>query len=312
MTTNRGASPNTADSPDTADTPDAFDAADTAHATDTADTADAGEPGHAGSLLSVRDLSTHFVTRAETVKAVRGVSFEVGAEESVGIVGETGSGKSVTLRSILGLLEPAGRVVSGDVFFDGMDLRRIGTSRLRELRGRRIGFVPQNPFGSLNPILGIETQFRNVLRAHGVRASRTEMRARFVSMLESVGIGEPDRVLDGYAHQLSGGMAQRVVIAMAFMLEPDLIIADEPTTALDVTVQKQILDLLADLITKGRRSLLIVTHDLGVVAHYCDRVIVMYQGEVVESGPVRQVFTNPSQQYSRALLAAIPKPGQRW
>ncbi len=264
------------------------------------------------SLLSVRDLRAEFKTREETVDAVNGVSFDVAAGQSVGIVGETGSGKSVTLRSILGLLQPPGRVTAGSALFDGNDLLEMKPARLRALRGHQIGFIPQNPFGSLNPILNIEAQFRNVLAAHGQRKRRQAVRAQAIEVLESVGIDGAERVLDGYAHQLSGGMAQRVAIAIAFILEPRLIIADEPTTALDVTVQKQILDLLAELVGGGQKSFLIVTHDLGVVANYCENVVVMYRGEVVETGTVRDVFRNPTEEYTKSLLDSIPKPGERW
>jgi len=264
------------------------------------------------SLLEVRDLRAQFDLHTETVEAVRSVSFDVAAGDSVGIVGETGSGKSVTVRSILGLLRAPGRVTGGTARFNGDDLIGMKPKALRRLRGTEIGLIPQNPFGSLNPILTIEKQFRNVLGAHGQAASRETVHGRAVAVLESVGISQAERVLAGHAHQLSGGMAQRVAIAMAFILEPRLIVADEPTTALDVTVQKQILDLLADLIAADQRSLLIVTHDLGVVANYCEKVVVMYKGEVVETGLVRDVFVNPSADYTRSLLDSVPKPGERW
>lgn len=263
-------------------------------------------------LLDVIDLHSQFETRTATIEAVRGVTFTVAAGQSVGIVGETGSGKSVTLRSILGLLRPPGRVTDGSAVFNGTDLIGLSPNALRSIRGKEIGFIPQNPFGSLNPILPIRTQFANVLKAHGQHTSGRDTRERAVGMLESVGINEAERVLDGHAHQLSGGMAQRTAIALAFILEPQLIVADEPTTALDVTVQKQILDLLAGLIAEGHRSLLIVTHDLGVVANYCEHVVVMYRGEVVEQGPVDSVFGAPTEDYTRTLLASIPKPGERW
>ncbi len=264
------------------------------------------------SLLEVRDLRAQFDLRAETVEAVRSVSFDVGVGESVGIVGETGSGKSVTLRSVLGLLRPPGRVTAGSAIFDGQELIGMKPKELRRLRGTEIGLIPQNPFGSLNPILTLDKQFRNVLAAHGQAESRNVVHQRAVAVLESVGISEAERVLAGYSHQLSGGMAQRVAIAIAFILEPRLIVADEPTTALDVTVQKQILDLLADLISDGQRSFLVVTHDLGVVANYCEKVVVMYKGEVVETGLVSDVFVNPSADYTKSLLDSVPNPGERW
>jgi len=258
--------------------------------------------------LVVKDLETRFITRQGVVYAANGVNFTVGDGEIVGIVGESGSGKTVTINSILGLLDPAGRVRNGSALFDGTDLLAIRRRELRRIRGARIGFIAQNPFGALNPMLTIEDQFYNVMRAHR-RADRTEVRQQALEMLRRVGIAGPERTLDGYAHELSGGMAQRVVIAIALLLNPPLVIADEPTTALDVTVQRQILDLIKGLIREGQRSMLIVTHDLGVVAQYCDRVVVMYSGRVVEEGPVAKVFTRPLHPYTLALLRSVPRLG---
>ncbi|HEX7304761.1 ABC transporter ATP-binding protein [Lentzea sp.] len=256
-------------------------------------------------MLRVTGLTSQFRGRAGVVRAIDDVTFEVPEGESVGIVGETGSGKSVTIRSVLGLLPSYGEVVSGSAEFEGTDLVRLNRARLREIRGARIGFVAQNPFGSLNPVLSIEKQFRNVVRAHR-RISRTDLRDLAVERLESVQVRGPERVLRGYAHELSGGMAQRVVIALAMLHDPSLVIADEPTTALDVTVQRQILDLIDAQVKQGRRSLLLVTHDLGVVAQYCHRVVVMKSGKVVETGLVADVFSDPSHDYTRQLLAAVP------
>ena len=260
-------------------------------------------------MLSVRDLETRFVTRRGVVYAANGVSFDVGDGEIIGIVGESGSGKSVSISSVLGLIRPPGAVVGGTALFNGVDLLALPKRKLRHVRGAQIGFIAQNPFGALNPVLRIETQFANVTRAHG-RASKAEIRSNALAMLRRVGIAGPERVLDGYAHELSGGMAQRVVIALALLLNPSLVVADEPTTALDVTVQRQILDLIAGLIREGQRSMLIVTHDLGVVAQYCDRVVVMYSGRVVEEGPVDTVFTRPLHPYTLALLRAVPRRGE--
>lgn len=261
-------------------------------------------------LLSVRDLSVEFVGHKSTVHAVNGVNLRVNAGEIVGIVGESGCGKSTAVKGILGLLQAPGKVTGGSAELAGHgDLLSIKNRNLRKVRGASVGYVAQNPFGSLNPIYSIEEQFRNILKAHGQPSAKKVARERARAMLTSVGIAGPDRVLDGYSHQLSGGMAQRVVIAMAMLLEPELIIADEPTTGLDVTVQRQILDLIRDRVVDSNRGILLVTHDLGVIAQYCHRVVVMYAGRVVEAGSVETVFLNPAHPYTSALLGAIPRPG---
>lgn len=260
-------------------------------------------------MLDVRSIETEFRTRRGTVHAVNGVSFSVGNGEIVGIVGETGCGKSVTIRSILGLVKPPGHVVGGSAMFDGQNLLALSRKELRRIRGADIGFVAQHPFGALNPILRIGKQFKNVINAHR-DAGEDESRDMALAMLKAVEIQGPDRVLDGYAHELSGGMAQRVVIGIAMVLNPKLVIADEPTTALDVTVQSEILDLITELTSQGHRSMILVTHDLGVVAQYCQKVVVMYAGKVVETGPVEEVFHSPSHPYTEALLAALPRPGE--
>jgi peptide/nickel transport system ATP-binding protein len=259
--------------------------------------------------LHVRDIETRFRTTAGEVHAVNGVSFDVGDGELVGIVGESGSGKSVTINSILGLIRTSGTITSGTATFGGRDLIAMRSRYLRKIRGAEIGFIAQNPFGALNPVLRLSRQFENVVRAHR-RLDRKEIRRQALAMLGHVGIHQPERVLDGYAHELSGGMAQRVVIALALMLDPTLVVADEPTTALDVTVQKQILDLISTLVRERERSMLIITHDLGVVANYCDRVVVMYCGRVMEDGPVREVFRRPYHPYALALLRSVPRAGQ--
>ena len=263
----------------------------------------------AKALLVVDDLRTEFFTSRGVVKAVNGVSLSVAEGELVGIVGETGCGKSATIRSIIGLVRPPGKVVGGSARFEGTELIRMPPRKLRAVRGSRIGFVPQNPFGALNPILSIERQFRNIIRAHE-SATRPEVQARALQMLDDVGIPDPERVLRGHAHELSGGMAQRTVIALSMILGPKLVIADEPTTGLDVTVQRQILDLIRDLLEREHSAMLLVTHDLGVVAQYCHRVTVMYAGKVVETGPVQKVFKTPAHSYTKALLGAIPRPGK--
>ncbi|HET8616157.1 MAG TPA: ABC transporter ATP-binding protein, partial [Actinomycetales bacterium] len=209
------------------------------------------------------------------------------------------------VRSLMRLLPSYARVVSGRVDFDGVDLVAASPQEMRRIRGGRIGFVAQNPFGALNPILSIEKQFANVLRTRR-RASRSQVRELALSRLRDVQVRDPERVLRGYAHELSGGMAQRVVIALAMLHDPQLVIADEPTTALDVTVQRQILDLIAAQLSGGNRSLLLVTHDLGVVAQYCQHVVVMRDGRTVERGPVAEIFASPQHEYTRQLLDAIP------
>jgi oligopeptide/dipeptide ABC transporter ATP-binding protein len=260
-------------------------------------------------MLEIEGLVTRFAGPNGTVHAVNGVSFNVDRGEIVGLVGESGSGKSVTVRSIMGLVEPPGQIVHGSIRLAGRELVGMKRRELRRIRGVEMGFVGQSPFASLNPILSIEAQFRNVVRAHR-RASAAEARSLATEKLAAVRMPGIDRVLKGYAHELSGGMAQRVVIALAMLLDPPLLIADEPTTALDVTVQREILELLRELMSAGGRSMLIVTHDLGVVAQYCRRVVVMYAGKVVEQGPVAAVFGAPAHPYTQALLDAVPRPGR--
>ena len=260
-------------------------------------------------VLSVSDLRAEFKTRHGIVHAVNGVDFTIREGELVGLVGETGCGKSVTARSILSLVTPPGRVSGGEIRFEGREIGGLRRRELRRIRGSGISFVPQNPWGALNPVLSIERQFRHVLHAHDRRLSRRQCWEASVSMLARVGIQGPERVLKGYAHELSGGMAQRVVIGLALVLDPRLVIADEPTTGLDVTIQRQILDLILELLEQDRRAMLLVTHDLGIVAQYCHRVIVMYAGKVVESGTVADVMTRPGHPYTRALLQSIPRPG---
>ena len=260
-------------------------------------------------MLQVSDLVTEFAVRAGVVHAVNGVSFEVGDGQLVGLVGESGCGKSASVRSIMGLVHPPGRVVDGSVRLNGRELLGLSRRELRTIRGAEIGFVGQNPFAALNPVLKIEAQFKNMARAHG-RYAAAEVRERAHAKLTAVQMPGVERVLRGYAHELSGGMAQRVVIALATLLDPELLIADEPTTALDVTVQREILETLRELVVREGRSMLLVTHDLGVVAQYCDSVVVMYAGRVVERGPVRTVFRSPAHPYTQALLEAVPRAGK--
>ena len=259
-------------------------------------------------MLKVDALTTWYWTRRGPVRAVNEVSFSVGRHQAVGIVGETGSGKSTVVRSLTRLIRPPGRIMGGTVQLGELSLLGLPEGQLRKVRGAQVGFVGQSPFGSLHPILTVETQFRNVIAAHR-SVTRAEARAIALGLLHDVGIGGPERVLGSYSHELSGGMAQRVVIAIAMSLKPMLLVADEPTTALDLTVQRQILDLLQGLSERGDTSVLLVTHDLGVVAQYCDWVIVMYAGKIVEQGPVDRVFVRPLHPYTIALLQAVPRVG---
>ncbi len=257
--------------------------------------------------LHVRELETEFHTPRGVVRALHGVSFEVRDNEIVGIVGESGSGKSTVVRSITKLLMPPGKVSAGNVTFAGRSLLDLPEREMRQIRGKDIGFIAQNPFSALNPVTRIEKQFANIAKAHGVKVDASE-RSRALQLLESTGVRDPERVMRGYAHELSGGMAQRVVIAMALYLNPQLVIADEPTTALDLTVQRQVLDTLRRLTVESGRSMLIVTHDLGVVASYCNRVLVMYCGNIVEQGLVDDVFVRPQHPYTISLLNSVVRP----
>ena len=262
----------------------------------------------AGQLLEVSNLTTTFHTDEGVVRAVDDVSFRLEEGETLGIVGETGCGKSSLARSILGLVPPPGRVEAKRIRYRHIELSSFSSRSWRRLRGSEIGFIPQNPFGALSPVIRINDQFRHVLRAHQ-SLSRRACRSEAAKMLERVRIRDPERVLRGYAHELSGGMAQRTVIAMALVLTPRLIVADEPTTGLDVSVQRQILELVAELKRDAGSSMILVSHDLGVVAQYCDRIAVMYAGRIVEMGTVLDVLRAPAHPYTTALVSAVPKPG---
>ncbi len=259
-------------------------------------------------LLEVRHLTTAFDTEEEgTVCAVDDVSFTIPRGQSVGIVGESGCGKSVTAMSLVRLLpQPAGRILNGEIIFNGEDILRMGRKRLREIRGGRIGFIFQEPMNALNPVHTIGDQIAEALMLHRGMSGASAW-AEAINLLNYVRIPSPERRAEEYPMSLSGGMRQRVVIAMALACRPDLIIADEPTTALDVTVQQQILELIRDLRMELGASCLLITHDLGVIAQNCDRVIVMYAGRIVEGAPVRELFANPCHAYTRALLASMPR-----
>ncbi|WP_294643509.1 ABC transporter ATP-binding protein [uncultured Aureimonas sp.] len=261
-------------------------------------------------LLAVRDLRTHFHTFAGTVKAVNGVSFDLAAGEIMGLVGESGGGKSVVGFSLLGLIDPPGRIEGGEILFRGEDLAKASEKRLREIRGREIAMIFQDPMTSLNPVQTIGRQMDEMLRLH-TDLDKAARRARCIEMLEANGISRAAERLDSYPHQFSGGMRQRVVIAIALLAQPRLIIADEPTTALDVTIQAQILRLMRREIRDQGASLILVTHDLAVVAEMVDRVTVLYCGRVVETGPVRQILEAPAHPYTRGLIDSIPDPDHR-
>jgi peptide/nickel transport system ATP-binding protein len=261
-------------------------------------------------LLSVRDLQTHFHTDDGVVRAVDGVSFDVERGETVCIVGESGSGKSVTSESITRLFDsPPGRIEAGSVRFDGRDITALSERELREIRGGRIGHVFQNPQGALNPVYTVGSQIVEAVRLHR-DLSKKRARARAIDLLDRVGIPDAAARVDDYPHEFSGGMKQRVVIAMALACQPDLLIADEPTTALDVTIQAQILRLLQDLQEEFDMSIVLITHDLSVVAEVADRVVVMYAGKVMERGGVFDIFERPSHPYTRALLECLPGRGR--
>jgi oligopeptide/dipeptide ABC transporter ATP-binding protein len=259
-------------------------------------------------LLVVEGLTVEFLTEAGSARAVEDVSFRVKAGQTVGLVGESGCGKSATALALMGLLpKPAGRVAAGRLLFEGEDLRTVDEKRLRDLRGNRLAMIFQEPMTALNPVLTTGEQVAEVLRRHR-GLSRRQARDEAVRLFEQVGIPSPARRVRDYPHQLSGGMRQRVLIAMAIACKPTLLIADEPTTALDVTIQAQILDLLRRLRQEYDLSLLLITHDLGVVAQQCDEVLVMYAGRIVEAAPVKSLFGGPRHPYTHGLLRAIPRP----
>ncbi|MEX6505836.1 ABC transporter ATP-binding protein [Jiella sp. M17.18] len=262
---------------------------------------------HLEPALSVSNLTTVFQTAAGAVTAVDSVSFDVMPGQVLGLVGESGSGKSVTLRSLMRLVHAPGKV-SGRVLWQGRDLLSLSPGALRKVRGGEIAMIFQEPTTALNPVLPVRIQIEENLRAHTALNGR-ERRARAIELLELVGIPAAERRLDDYPHQFSGGMKQRVMIAIALASDPKLLLADEPTTALDVTIQDQILKLILDLRDEFAMSVVFVTHDLGVVAGTCDRMAVMYAGRIVETGSVRQVFAEPHHPYTRGLLGSVPRGG---
>jgi oligopeptide/dipeptide ABC transporter ATP-binding protein len=264
---------------------------------------DAGEH-----LLELKGLKTHFDTRDGVVKAVDGVSLTVDRGEVLGIVGESGCGKSVTSLSIMGLIPHPGEVVAGEILFNGQDIAQMSADEVRRLRGEHISMIFQQPGSALNPVQRAGVQIKEVFKLHREWDDDIE-EEKVIEMLAKVGIPDPKSRAEAYPHELSGGMAQRVMIAMALACEPELLIADEPTTALDVTIQAQILDLIRDLKETSNTAVVLITHDLGVVAEMADRVAVMYAGEVVEETDVRSLFKNPKHPYTRGLIASIPVLG---
>ncbi|MCK9485283.1 MAG: ABC transporter ATP-binding protein [Dehalococcoidia bacterium] len=258
-------------------------------------------------LLEVNNLKTYFFTDEGVVRAVNGVSWHLDEGETLALVGESGSGKSVTAMSILRLIpNPPGRIVDGTVLFEGKDLLKMSDSEMRSIRGNRIAMVFQEPMTSLNPVLTVGAQIREALQLH-LGLDEDGANARAVELLELVGIPEADQRIKDYPHQFSGGMRQRVMIAMALSCNPKLLIADEPTTALDVTIQAQVLEIMARLATELNTAVLVITHNLGVVARYADRVNVMYAGEIVESGSAIEVFKRPRMPYTVGLMASVPR-----
>ncbi len=257
-------------------------------------------------LLKVRNLKTYFISKNATVKAVDGVDFEVYPGKVLGIVGESGSGKSMTSLSVMRLVPgPQGKIVEGEILLEGKDLLYISEREMRDVRGNRIGMIFQEPMSALNPVLKVGEQIGEVLIRHR-KLTKAQAKTQSISLLRSVGFPRAEQIVDEFPHQLSGGMRQRAMIAMAMACEPSLLIADEPTTALDVTIQAQVLDLMRALKDEKGTAILLITHDLGVVAEMADDVVVMYGGQVVESASADEIFDRPTHPYTQALMASIP------
>jgi oligopeptide/dipeptide ABC transporter ATP-binding protein len=261
-------------------------------------------------LLDIRNLQTFFFTATGLVKAINGVDLQIETGETLALVGESGCGKSMTALSLLRLVPDPGRIVGGDILFAGRDLLRMPIEEMRRVRGNRIGMIFQEPMTSLNPVLRVGEQVAESLRLHQGH-NRAQAATEAVTMLTKAGLPDAEDRARDYPHQLSGGMRQRVMIAMALACNPQLLIADEPTTALDVTIQAQIMELLADCKAERGMATLLITHDLGIVAQYADRVAIMYAGRIMESAPVRELFAAPAHPYTRGLLACVPKLGEK-
>ncbi|MBQ7604957.1 MAG: ABC transporter ATP-binding protein [Firmicutes bacterium] len=262
-------------------------------------------------LIEVKDLKVSFFTPVGEVKAVCGISYEMGYSEVMGIVGESGSGKSVEAYTIIGLLASPGKVVGGEILFEGKNLLEYDKKQMEDFRGREVSMIFQNPMTCLNPVYTIGNQLMEALLCHDKSIGREEAKKRAIEMLTLVGINNPDKRIKQYPHELSGGMRQRVMIAMGLICHPKLLIADEPTTALDVTIQEQILELMKDIQKKTQMSIIFITHNLGVVAEICDKVSVMYAGKIVEQGNVNDIFYNPSHPYTKGLLRSMPRVDEK-
>lgn len=261
-------------------------------------------------ILDIQNLKTHFYTDNGVAKAVNGVSFSMNKGEIVGVVGESGSGKSVTAFSILRLVSYPGKIVEGKILFNEIDLLQISKTEIRKLRGDRISMIFQEPMISLNPAFTIENQLVEAVQAHR-NISKAEARNRAIEMLQKVDIPAPEKRIKDYPHQLSGGMRQRVMIVESLLLNPDILLADEPTTALDVTIQAQVLDVLYKLVNETKTAIMLITHNLGIVAEFAERVVVMYAGRVVEIGSVKNIFENTFHPYTSGLIKSIPRPRQK-
>ena len=257
------------------------------------------------SLLQVKNLVVEFPNRRGTLRAIDNISFDIAPGEILGVVGESGAGKSLTGASIIGLLEPPGRIASGEVLLEGQRIDNLNNDQLRHIRGRKIGAIFQDPLTSLNPLYSVGKQLTETIQAH-LSVSNAEARKRAIDLLKDTGIPAAEQRIDHYPHQFSGGMRQRVVIALALAAEPKLIVADEPTTALDVSIQAQIISLLKNICKNRGAAVMLITHDMGVIAETCDRVAVMYAGRIVEIGPVHEVINHPAHPYTAGLMASIP------
>ena len=270
------------------------------------ETPDSGAAGAEENVLEVKDLHTSFFTDSGEVQAVNGVSFNLGRGKILGVVGESGSGKSVTAYSIMQILASTGKVVKGEILFNGENILNYNKKQMDEFRGEKCSIIFQDPMTSLNPTFTVGWQLREALRLHTQYKTRSAANRRAIELLEMVGVNEPESRIRQYPFELSGGMRQRVMIAMALACEPDILIADEPTTALDVTIQAQILELMKDLQKKLGMAIILVTHDLGVIASMCDEIIVMYGGRVCERGTADDIFYHPCHEYTKGLLRSIP------
>lgn len=257
------------------------------------------------SLLQVKNLVVEFPNRRGTLRAIDGISFDIAPGEILGVVGESGAGKSLTGASIIGLLEPPGRIASGEVLLEGQRIDNLNNDQLRHIRGRKIGAIFQDPLTSLNPLYSVGKQLTETIQAH-LPVSNAEAKRRAIDLLKDTGIPAAEQRIDHYPHQFSGGMRQRVVIALALAAEPKLIVADEPTTALDVSIQAQIISLLKNICKNRGAAVMLITHDMGVIAETCDRVAVMYAGRIVEIGPVHEVINHAAHPYTAGLMASIP------